>query len=303
MKRTSKLCKSSKYRELKDLQKDSVELCLIYCGYEECDPGYRYGPNKREAYVLHIIKEGKGILEIGKRKYVIGPGEAFLIPVGVEAWYEANHEDPWTYMWVGFVGYKVEECMMNAGFSLKNPVRKIGCVQTLNQYIEEMLEAHQLSFSAELKRNGLLMLFFSDLIDDFRQQTPGAQSSYRYPGAVYVKHAVEYITHNYQSRIKINEMADYIGVNRSYLTSSFKKAMGCSPQEYLVNLRMDKAQSLLKKTDLPINAIASAVGYQDQLAFSKIFKQNFGVSPRAFREQGEELIVFHEKEEIEDVHE
>lgn len=79
--------------------------------------------------------------------------------------------------------------------------------------------------------------------------------------------------------------------------------MGCSPQEYLVNLRMDKAQSLLKKTDLPINAIASAVGYQDQLAFSKIFKQNFGVSPRAFREQGEELIVFHEKEEIEDVHE
>ena len=162
-----------------------------------------------------------------------------------------------------------------------------------------MLEAHQLSFVDELKRNGLLMCLFSSLISDYRKQSPGVSIPLPYPGSVYVKHAVEYITQNYNKRIKINELADYIGVNRSYLTSSFKKAMGCSPQEYLVNLRMDKAKSLLKKTDIPINAVASAVGYTDQLAFSKIFKQNFGLSPKAYREQGEELIIFHKKGEYE----
>ena len=100
---------------------------------------------------------------------------------------------------------------------------------------------------------------------------------------------MEYISHHYQEKVKINELADYIGVNRSYLTSSFKKAVGCSPQEYLVNLRMEKAKNLLKNTDMPINAVAAAVGYQDQLAFSKIFKQNFTVSPKEYRKTKEEL--------------
>lgn len=295
LKRTSGLCKSSRYRSLEDLQKDSVELCLTYCGYEECDPGHRFGPNLRNSYVLHFVKSGKGILEIGRRKYNINAGEMFFIPMNQEAWYQADEKEPWTYMWVGFVGYKANECIMNSGFSAKNPVRRVECGEEIYRYIDAMLEAHQLSFADEMKRNGLLMCFFSSLINDFKKQSPGTSIPLPYPGSVYVKHAVEYITQNYDKRIKINELADYIGVNRSYLTCSFKKAMGCSPQVYLVNLRMDKARSLLTKTDIPINAVASAVGYTDQLAFSKIFKQHFGLSPKAYREQGEELIIYDKK--------
>ncbi|MCA5962258.1 helix-turn-helix transcriptional regulator [Blautia sp. RD014234] len=110
---------------------------------------------------------------------------------------------------------------------------------------------------------------------------------------------MEYISFNYNQKIEINELADYIGVNRSYLTSSFKKAIGCSPQEYLVNLRMEKARSLLKNTDMQINAIANSVGYVDQLAFSKIFKQHYGMSPRAYREEEEELVIKNKKGDYE----
>ena len=56
-----------------------------------------------------------------------------------------------------------------------------------------------------------------------------------------------------------------------------------------MNLRMEKAKNLLKNTDMPINAVAAAVGYQDQLAFSKIFKQNFTVSPKEYRKAKGEL--------------
>lgn len=112
---------------------------------------------------------------------------------------------------------------------------------------------------------------------------------------------MDYIAYHYREKIKINELADYIGVNRSYLTSSFKKAIGCSPQEYLVNLRMEKAREMLRNTDMQINAIAAAVGYQDQLAFSKIFKQHFGASPKAYREMGEELQLVSKKEDYSSV--
>lgn len=152
-----------------------------------------------------------------------------------------------------------------------------------------MLEAHQLSYTDELKRNGYLMLFFATLMEEYKKMIPGMANQHSYPGSVYVKHAMEYIAHHYREKIKINELADYIGVNRSYLTSSFKKNIGCSPQEYLVNLRMEKAKGLLRNSSMQINAIAASVGYQDQLAFSKIFKQHFGASPKAYREMGEEL--------------
>lgn len=179
--------------------------------------------------------------------------------------------------------------MQYAGFSRRNPIRHVECKEQLNQYLDGILAAHQLSYTDELKRNGYLMLFFAALIEDYKKTVPATAQQHSYPGVVYVRHAMEYISHHYQEKVKINELADYIGVNRSYLTSSFKKAVGCSPQEYLVNLRMEKAKNLLKNTDMPINAVAAAVGYQDQLAFSKIFKQNFTVSPKEYRKTKEEL--------------
>ena len=93
-----------------------------------------------------------------------------------------------------------------------------------------------------------------------------------------------WVTDNYASKIKINELADYVGVNRSYLASSFKRATGYSPKEYLICLRMEKAKSLLEKTDMPVNAVANSVGYTDQLAFSRMFKEYAGISPKAFRD-------------------
>lgn len=290
---------SARYRALEDLQKDSVDLCLTYCGLEYCNPSHRFGPNMRDAHVIHVIREGKGTLEINKKKYELGAGDVFYIPPKVEAWYESDKDDPWCYTWGGFVGMKAEECTSQAGFSLKNPVRKINCVDEVGQYIEQMLEAYQLSYSNELKRNGLLHLVMSAFVEDYCQNNAalGVAATHPYPGAVYVKHAVEYMTYHYDEKLKINDLADFIGINRSYLTSSFKKHMGCSPQEFLINLRVEKAKSLLKKTDMSINAVANAVGYPDQLAFSKVFKQHCGMSPRMYKEEKSELVIKKEKYE------
>lgn len=300
--RTVGFTSSVRFKCLEDLQKDSVDLCLTYCGWECCDPSHRFGPNKRTSYVLHIVKEGKGTLEINKKSYQLNAGDAFLISPGVEAWYEADGEEPWTYMWIGFAGLKADECASSAGFSLKNPVRRLNCVESVQGYIDQMLEARQLSYANELKRNGLLMLIFSELSEDYYQESSGGGGvaiPHSYPGSVYVKHAMEYMTHHYNERLKINELASFIGVNRSYLTSSFKKTIGCSPQEFLVNLRMEKAKSLLKKTDMSVNGVANAVGYTDPLAFSKVFKQHCAMSPRMYREVKNELVIKEHKGDYE----
>ena len=102
MERVTGYTSSAKFKCLEDIQGESVELGLIYCGWEYCDPGHRFGPNKRHTHVLHVVKSGKGRLEINNKTYELGAGDAFMIQADVEAWYEADEEDPWCYMWVGF---------------------------------------------------------------------------------------------------------------------------------------------------------------------------------------------------------
>ena len=101
----------------------------------------------------------------------------------------------------------------------------------------------------------------------------------------YIKEAINYIEQNFQNNISIENVAAVCGINRSYLGKIFKKSTGQSPQEFLMNYRMVKAAELLKLTSLSIADIGSAVGYENQLHFSRAFKNNYGVSPREWRNQ------------------
>jgi len=285
---------SAQFRCLEDLQRDYMDLCLSYCGIEDCDSGFGFGPQRRAEYVIHVVSKGRGIFQSAGKTYRLEKNMAFLISPDITTYYEADSEDPWSYCWVGFNGLKSYECVINSGFTLEKPVINITCEKVLADCISKILDAHQLTYANELKRSSQLMLFLAALIEDHSAASP-EHVNYDYPGSVYVKHAVNYLSLNYAKKIKINDLAKYIGINRSYLTNSFKKAMRISPQQFLVNLRMDKAASLLHNTSLPISSIALQVGYDDPLAFSKIFKLKYKVSPKVFRETPETLITTHNK--------
>ncbi|MBS6194096.1 MAG: AraC family transcriptional regulator [Clostridiales bacterium] len=280
---------SPRFQQLLNQEKDSIDLSLFDCGWEVCKPSHRYGPNKRNFYLLHMVCQGRGFLDMDGKKWQLEKGDIFLIPMGKEAWYEADAKEPWSYMWIGFVGVKSEECLEMAGITERKPVRRIQCIETLRKYIDEIMEMRQYSYANELKRNGLLMIIFSALVEDYENSLPiKAGTENLLPISIQksnVRYAVEYIVQHYSETLKINELAEMIGVSRSYLSVSFKKSTGHSPQEFLIAYRLEKAAALLKKTDLPVSAVANAVGYPDQLAFSKIFKRRYGVSPRSYKEK------------------
>jgi AraC-like DNA-binding protein len=78
-------------------------------------------------------------------------------------------------------------------------------------------------------------------------------------------------------------LARAAGLSESRLQVVFTAATGLSPYAYLVRQRLRRAQDLLFASDLPVQAVAEAVGYRDPFHFSRSFKQTFGVSPRAYR--------------------
>ena len=99
----------------------------------------------------------------------------------------------------------------------------------------------------------------------------------------YIKEALNYIERNFQNDISVEGIAASCGLNRSYFGRIFKEALGKSPQEFLMNYRMVKAAELLKLTGFSIKDIANAVGYPNQLHFSRAFKNVYGLPPREWR--------------------
>lgn len=263
-------------------------IVLDYCGKEACLPGHQFGPYIRERYVMHFVLEGKGTFITKHGKYRLKKGDAFLISPDEETTYRADAKEPWTYAWIGFHGYRVPGFVEKMGLAKEKPVITLDNPSEIVAYIERMIRERQLTAVNELRRLSSLLEIIALVIE--QQMKKKKNNSHDYPRGTYVRYAVDYMTYNYKKRIKIDELADMIGISRSHLTLSFKKEMNTSPQEFLVNLRMEKACELLRDTTDPINNIASDVGYSDSMAFSKAFKQKMGESPKAYRETKVELV-------------
>lgn len=273
---------SARYKCLEHLKKASLDLYLCYCGSQICSSGHAYGPEIRTEYLIHIVLSGTGFYTVGNKTYQIGANTAFLIYPGDTTYYEASKDDPWTYIWVAFSGIKAEASLRHAHFSKDNPVIHIQDVEPFVAYVNGMLASSQLTYANDLAREGYLYQFVSSLILDSQNQD-NIEEIHDYSYQVYVEHTLEYIEHNFYKNIKVQGIADYIGINRSYLTNCFKSVLHMSPQEYILNYRMNQANIMLKNTNLPVNEIADKVGYDDALNFSKAFKKIYGINPTSFR--------------------
>lgn len=96
----------------------------------------------------------------------------------------------------------------------------------------------------------------------------------------YVEFIKEYINESYMTDIKLSELAKTAHLSTSYLSTIFKRDIGCSFQEYLIKVRMGKARQLIYD-GISLVMVAQLVGYKDYAQFSKMYKKYTGFSPRA----------------------
>lgn len=95
----------------------------------------------------------------------------------------------------------------------------------------------------------------------------------------------DYIDHHYSEDISRNILTDIFYLDPDYASKVFKKELGISFKNYLIQKRIDTAKDLLVNTDLPINTIADNVGYGNYSYFTRIFKKIIGATPIEYRNQ------------------
>lgn len=256
------------------------DFYMIFCGIEKCKPSYSYGPAIRSNYLIHFCLDGEGCYYIDNKKYIIKKGEGFLIKPNDLTFYKADDKNPWTYLWIGFNGTKSEHYLNKCNLINENLIFKFSDTKILESLVNDMMKHDKLNYSNELMVQGLFYIFFSHLA----KEANNIYKSSKLSENNYVNKAIKYIENNYQNDITVNKIADYLSLNRSYLSLIFQKEINLSPQQFLVKYRITKAISMLTETDLLINNIAYSCGYSNPLSFSKSFKKITGLSPTEYRE-------------------
>lgn len=98
-----------------------------------------------------------------------------------------------------------------------------------------------------------------------------------------IRMAQLYIDEHYKEGIKLQEVAEYVGLTPTYLSTLFKKQVGKSLVEYLTHIRIQNAKQLLIDRNRNISDIADEVGFVDEKYFIKRFKKVTGLTPNEYR--------------------
>ncbi|WP_081668277.1 AraC family transcriptional regulator [Butyrivibrio sp. MC2013] len=260
----------------------SSDLYMNYCGTSQCEPDHSFGPAMRDHYVIHYVIGGKGVLTIGSNKYELTKGQGFLLCPGVVSQYKADHDDPWEYVWVGFNGLNAQIYLNQAFLNADNPVFTYDKDDTVKNCMLEMVNTYDAyKYATNLKLQSLLYLLLSELVENATRKAPIERMPLQYR---YIQKAISYIQMNYMEEdLSVTGLSDYVGLDRSYLCSIFKKYLNTSPQSYISQYRINRACEILKSTSYPISDVSRMIGYKDPVVFQKFFKNIVGMPPSRYR--------------------
>lgn len=262
-----------------------IDLGLYQFGWEQCDPSHSFGPAARNHYLFHLCLSGTGTLIADNTQgesitYQVKSGQGFMMFPHQICTYIADHEIPWEYTWLEFDGLRAKETIELAGINQNQPIYKAHNKDIAETMKSEMLYIVNHKDASPFHLIGHLYLFIDSFLRSSTSAQTGMGNSLR---DFYIKEAFSYIEQNFQNDISVEDIAASCGLNRSYFGKIFHENMGKTPQEFLISYRMTKATELLKLTGLSVADIGNAVGYPNQLHFSRAFKNVYGISPRQWR--------------------
>lgn len=260
------------------IYKSTSDLAIYSAGYEECSPGYSYGPRIRSYHVIHFVLSGKGALHINQHVFQCQKGDVFIIPSGKVSFYQASSTDPWSYAWINFLGINSEMYVYQLMTSSDDVYVLHGLdTEKYKKCILEILSIFNNNISSYFYANSVLLRIISYLYADVGFQ----EKSW---GKISIADEIKfYLDMKYSEKLRLQDVARKFNVHPNYMTRIFHEKFNVSPKQYLMDLKLKKACRLLTTTEFPVSTISSSLGFDDQMAFSKTFKKEYGKSPSAYR--------------------
>lgn len=268
----------------KDGEKNlSVPLAVTCGGYYKIDTGTMKTerPQGREDFQLLYVAEGTAYFVFNGLKQAVTKGNVILFrPNEPQMYYYHENDIPEVY-WVHFTGYGVDGILTCHGIPDKGNVFYIGtssdCRYLYGRIISEIqLQKERYNEMTELLLTQILITVGRKLADGHSAGNTVTDE---------IERAVLYFQENYSKPINIEQYASKCHMSTCWFINNFKKATHMTPTQYIVSLRIANAESLIDGTNYSIAEISSAVGYDNALYFSRLFRKHVGCSPTEYRKR------------------
>ena len=232
----------------------------------------------KESYILFYTLRGAGLIEQGESHVVLSTGQALLLNCRTpQSYCTAPGQSCWHHYWVHLDGAGVVamEPLLLPGKKL-TPVQLTGV--KLQELFETILGQMELGTVDSMVQTGLALHEMLALC----AQSLFAQAEMT-TNRQLILQAAETLRKNYRQELSLADLLSSAHMSKSYFLRLFRRYMGTTPYNYLVNFRITQAKELLVLTDHSISEIAQEAGFGDASNFSTRFAKATGQSPMQYR--------------------
>lgn len=245
---------------------------LLWVARADGEPGLVVQRSAHRHCSISYIEAGHGVVRIEGVEERLGPGDAFILPRGVDHELRYDRARPWRQLFAAFAGELPGQLLQAYGLERVHAFREAPIAQPLRNLLGHDGDDRELQLRAGAALNEILAVLH--------------RRTYQVPDLPQVVlRAKAYIDDHLEHGPTVAEVAQRVGCSPAHLSRSFRRHLGCSTATYRLRRRMDLARVLLATTDLPIKAIADRLAYQDSFGFSHAFKAAFGCAPSTWRRQ------------------
>lgn len=225
-------------------------------------------------YRVHLVTDGEGIVRCGECERTVKKGDVFFaFPAVCESITSTEHL---RYLYISYVGIRAGAEMERLGIHYKNFVfEELG--ELANLWNDAIHTAPELM---DLVSESLILYTLSRI---GLRELRGEKSEKNSPSVANLLLVKAYIDERFSNpALNCEAIASYFCYNKKYISTLFKKHFQIGIAEYINLVRINNACVLMREGKRSIGEIASAVGFNDPLYFSRVFKNRTGSSPKEF---------------------
>ena len=263
----------------------TVPLKINNCGYYRIHSGPDIEtphPEGRNDYQLLYIAAGKGYFYFkgSETATVVTKGHMVLFRPKEPQVYNYYAEDKTDVYWVHFTGNKIEEYLDSYELPKDENVFFTGVSPDYPWIYNQIIRELQLQ---RANYEDVIKLFLHHIFLTINRYIKESQQI-KNDTINDIERAIHYFNENYAKPISIEQYAEEHLMSVNWFIHSFKSVMKGPPMQYITQLRIAAAKGYLENSTKTIAEIAAAVGYDNALYFSRIFKKRTGMTPSAYRE-------------------